>query len=94
MRLDSDTQMEPITKEELQRLSTDGNLEVMLITLRRNAIFEARGLRATKLRSRLPDDYLASEEMRLVEKVKEMFVDCKVSTETEGSMRYIVVDWS
>lgn len=89
--------MEPITKEELQRLSTDGNLEVMLITLRRNAIFEARGLRATKLQSRLPDNYLASEEARLLERARAMFVGCNVhlhTDKTEGYTRYIVVDWS
>lgn len=89
--------MQPITKEELQHQNTEGHIEDMLLALRRHAIFEARGLRATKLQYRLPDNYLASEEARLLERACAMFVGCNVhlhTDKTEGYTRYIVIDWS
>lgn len=89
--------MQPITKEELQHQRTEGHLEQELLELRRRALFEARNLRATKIQVRLPDNYLASEEARLLERACAMFVGCNVhlhTDKTEGYTRYIVIDWS
>lgn len=91
--------MDPITKADLQRHSTEGHTQDMLLELRRYAIFDARGLRATYLRRPIPESYLVSEEDRLLEGARKMFVDCKVTIENEHpvtgqSKRYIVIDWS
>lgn len=94
MRERTTSQMDPLTKAELQLHRTEGHTHDRLVELRRAALVDARAGRATELRRLLPPSYLASEEARLLDGARRMFVDCKVFVETRGDERFIVIDWS